>query len=190
MRRKSMTDRSPDLLKPTLIAGASFGALSALPVISLLNCACCALFIGCGIFASYLYSRECRASGSEFRPGGGALVGLVAVGFNAIVNALMGAIVQILIGDRIAQGILEWVQDMPNIPPETREMMARIMERSGSWSALAIVVGFLIALVLAAIFSTAGGLIGGALFRVARPEPEVRPPPVVPPDTFPPDFTP
>jgi len=168
-----MSDRSPEMLKPTLIAGACFGTLGALPVVNLLNCACCALIISCGVFASYLFSRQCRVQGTEFRPGSGALVGLVAGLFYAMVHTLVAEVVRLLIGERIAQAVVEWVQSMPSIPVETRETIGRLLERSGAWTVLSLVAGFVVTLVLAAIFSTAGGLIGGALFRVAVARAEI-----------------
>lgn len=185
-----MSDRSPEMLKPTLIAGASFGTLGALPVVSLINCACCALVIACGVFASYLYSRECRSQGAEFRPGSGALVGLVAGGFYAMVQTLVAALVRLLIGDRVAREVFEWVQSMPSIPAESRETIGRLLERSSSWTVLTLVAGFLVTLLVAAVFSTAGGLVGGALFRVAPGKPPATlAPSGGPPDAFPPDST-
>ncbi len=179
-----MHGRSPEMLKPTLIAGACFGTLGALPIISLINCACCALILGCGVLASYLYARECRAQGAEFRPGSGALVGLIAGGFYSLVQTLVAATVRLLIGDPVAQAVVEWFQGMPSIPTESREMIGRLLEQSGAWSVFMLVLGFLITLFVAAIFSTLGGLVGGALFKVARERlPGEQDPSAGPPDT-------
>ena len=42
-------------LRSALIGGGVFGVLAALPYIGFLNGICCALFIGGGVLAVYLY---------------------------------------------------------------------------------------------------------------------------------------
>ena len=184
-----MNHRSPDMLKPTLIAGLLFGVLGAVPVVNWINCACCALIVACGVFASYLYSGECRRQGAEFRPGNGALVGLVAGAFYAMASTLVGAIFRMLIGDRVAKMALEWIRNMPNLPAENRDMIEKFLEQAGAFGVLQLVLGFVLTLVVAAIFSTLGGLLGGALFKVAPPPAppafsgDLGPPPPPPPST-------
>jgi len=86
-------------------------------------------------------------------------------------HTLVAAIIRLLIGDRIARQILDRIQRMPSIPAESREMIGRLMGESASWTFLALVGGFLVTLFVAAVFSTAGGLVGGALFTVAPERP-------------------
>lgn len=162
-----MDNRSPEMLKPTLIAGVVFGAVGALPFFNLINCACCALVVGCGFFAAYLYSAECRRQGAEFRPGMGALVGLIAGAFYAMAETLVSAVVQLTIGDIATRMVLEMMQNLPNIPPEASDQLEKFIEQSGTFTAFTLVMGFFMTLLLGAIFSTVGGLIGGAVFRVA-----------------------
>ena len=57
-----MDGRQPDLLKPTLISGLAFGVAAGLPLISLLNCLCCALAWGAGLGGAFLYSRSAAGS--------------------------------------------------------------------------------------------------------------------------------
>ena len=45
-------------LNAALIGGGTFGILSALPYIQYANTLCCALYIGGGVFAMYLYMRD------------------------------------------------------------------------------------------------------------------------------------
>ena len=71
-------NQAPSMLKPALISGVAFGVAGAIPVINWINCACCALIVGCGFCAAFLYSKECRTAGFAFRPGNGATVGLVS----------------------------------------------------------------------------------------------------------------
>lgn len=158
-------DNRPKMLKATLIGGGVAGVLSAIPGLNLLNCACCALVIGGGFFAAYLYSKECAAAGVEFRPGNGALVGLVAALFYAVAASIVGGIVQMIMPTDIGQ-IMEQF-DQADMPPETRDMIGDVLEMmSGSG---AIFIGFFVNLIAGAIFSTIGGLIGGAVFKVETP---------------------
>ena len=176
-----MNDRSPDLLKPTLIAGVLFGVLGGLPVVRLLNCFCCALVIGCGLLAAYLYSEASRRAGVAFRPGTGAMAGLVAGAFYAMTTTIVGAIVSVTIGDVDFRALFDFLRKLPNLPSESRDAMDRAMERSGDFSILGLIGGYLLSLLISAIFSTIGGLIGGAVFKVEPPPP---PPPAPPPSPY------
>jgi hypothetical protein len=158
------------MLKSTLIGGALFGFFGGLPYIGALNCACCALFVGGGFLAAYLYSKECSGAGIAFKPGNGAVVGLVAGLFYAIVTSIVSAIVGQFGPDpeeKIAQAV-DAMEQM-GIPPESIDIASKWIESSTGF--MGFVLGFFFALLLAAIFSTIGGLIGGAAFKVQPPPP-------------------
>jgi len=55
-----MNNQAPSMLKPALISGVAFGVAGAIPVINWINCACCALIIGCGFLSAFLYSTGKR----------------------------------------------------------------------------------------------------------------------------------
>jgi hypothetical protein len=169
------------MLKATLIGGALFGFLAGLPLIS---CLCCALMMAGGFLASYLYSKECQGVGVEFRAGNGALVGLVAGLFYAIANAITSGIVN-LIARPDPEEMIEMMEQF-GVPPESIDMASKWIESSGGITG--IVLGFFIALILAAIFCTIGGLIGGSVFKVTPPPPAppaAQTPPPPPPPTAP-----
>ncbi|MDX1390258.1 MAG: hypothetical protein R3344_13790, partial [Acidobacteriota bacterium] len=63
-----MNQQAPSLWMPALIGGGVFGFLGSLPIAA---CACCAWMIGAGLLATFLYSKQCRSTGTEFRAGGG-----------------------------------------------------------------------------------------------------------------------
>jgi len=165
-------DKRPSMLKATMIGGATAGVVGGLPLISALNCACCALVVGGGFLASYLYSRECSTFGAEFRPGNGALVGLVAGLFYAVTTSIVGAILQAILGGSIEE-MIEQIESMGGEIPPQAERMIDYFANGGPF--LFILIGFAFWLLVAAIFSTIGGLIGGAVFKV-----ETAPPPPVP----------
>jgi hypothetical protein len=163
-----MDDRSPEMLKPTLLGGAVFGVAAAVPFLNLINCACCALAIGAGFLAAYLYSQECKSQGAAFRPGQGALVGLVAGAFYALTLTLVNALILLAVGDPVTPLLVEWFRSMPNFPPEAIDAMEQ--EMAQGLNVAKMVLGFFINLLTGAVFATLGGLIGGAAFRFEPPQ--------------------
>jgi hypothetical protein len=169
---------SPSMLRATLIGGATFGAIAALPFIGALNCACCALVVGAGFFASYLYSQECSKQGAAFSPGAGAMVGLVAGMFYALTNTIVGGILNALLGMNIEE-TLRQIEDLGvEIPPDAEAFFEFLINAN---PLLLLFLGFCLSLLVAAVFSTLGGLIGGAAFKVEPPAPTAggTPPPIV-----------
>jgi hypothetical protein len=160
------------MLKPTLIGGLVFGVIGGLPFISALNCACCSLVIGGGFLASYLYSKECRNAGAEFRAGGGALVGLVAGLFYAIAQTVIDGITRRIMPQPDPQQVVEMLEQF-NFPPESIDIAMRFIE--GSATVAGMILMFFVALLIAAVFSTIGGLIGGAVFKVTPAAPPQEP---------------
>jgi hypothetical protein len=172
-------DNAPSMLKSAAIGGSVLGLAAGLPLVGMINCACCALVIGAGFLAAFLYSRECNAAGAEFRPGNGAVVGLVAAPFYAAVSTLLKAIFSPFSPEQFDEAIAQ-LEDS-GLDPEAIDMAARIMENfSGG---LGILFGLFLTLIIAAVFSTVGGLIGGAVFRVepSPPPSGMTPPPSPPP---------
>jgi hypothetical protein len=170
-----MNERSPEMLKPTLLAGALFGALAAVPYLNIVNfCTCCSMVVVAGFVASYLYSKRCREAGAEFRPGTGALVGLITGAFFALATTVVGAIFTLAIGKPeivwFMDAMSEFVQQMPDVPPEALDRLDEAREEAtsgaGALGVFDIVSGFLFWVVAGAVFSTLGGLIGGAAFKV------------------------
>jgi len=162
----------PSMLKPTLIGGAVFGFLGAVPFVGAINCACCALIIGAGFLAAYIYSVDCKKVGLEFGAVAGAKIGAVAGLIYTIVNAIVSGIFTILW--RAIAGGQDWEQILDQLesadaPPEMIDMAEQGIEiMSGPMGP---VIGFFVVLVLALIFSTIGGVIGGAVFKVQAAPP-------------------
>jgi hypothetical protein len=165
-----MDERSPELLRPTLTAGILFGAVASVPFLNLINCACCALVIGCGFFASWLYAGECRRQSLGFRPGTGAMVGLVAGAFYALTESVLTAVAQLTIGDPTARYVIPMVRNLRGLPSELRDALDQAQQASGATPTLvSFVLGFFMTVLIAAVFSTLGGVIGGTVFRHTPP---------------------
>jgi hypothetical protein len=161
-----MDKTAPSMLKATLIGGGAAGFAAALPVVGALNCLCCSLVIGGGFLAAYLYSRDCGQAGVEFRPGSGALVGLVAGLFYSIVVTVVGVVVRAIMPAPDIDKILESLEQL-DLDPEVIDTIVEFMEMSQS--AWGLLIMFFATLLIAAVFSTIGGLIGGAVFKVEAP---------------------
>ncbi len=157
----------PAILKPTLIGGAVFGLLGAVPILNFINCACCALIMGAGFLASYLYSVECGKAGLAFRAGEGAKLGIVAGLFYAVVTSILQGLLAIAMGQPDLSQMLDQMES-GGAPAEWIDMLEPVLEvMSGP---MGVVIGFGFILILAVLFSTVGGLIGGAVFKLeAKP---------------------
>jgi hypothetical protein len=170
-------------LKPALIGGVALGLLSAIPVVSALNICCCAWVLGGGALAAYLYIK---ASPTPVTSGDGALLGLLAGGFGAVVFLLIGVPLGLIFG-QVFQGM--FVQIMANVNPEFAEQMRRQIELQQHMPLSArlpiLLLSYLLNAVVILVFATIGGLVGVALFekrKGANAGPMSAPPP--PPADF------
>ena len=168
-------DKNPSMIKATVIGGLSAAVLSAIPIVSCLNVACCSLLIGGGMLAAFIYSRDVAAAGGSFAVGNGAAVGLVTGGFYAVGTAVTSAIMRVVIDISPAEQfelIREQMEQSGNLPPDALDMLDRVsgfLTESGG--GLLFIIGFGFSLLLGAVFCTVGGLIGGAVFKKNPPSP-------------------
>jgi len=181
-KEDSMNQQVPSMLKPALISGIAFGVAGAIPVINWINCACCALIIGCGFLAAYLQSQQCKLAGAEFRGGNGALVGLASGVVYGIVTGIVSSLLTMLFGIGDLSEIVEQMDEFGSMDPEIMDQVTRLMESTGP--ALMLFAGIFFSVLFGAIFASIGGLIGGSVFKVESIQPtggESAPPPMEPP---------
>lgn len=161
-------NQAPSMLKPALISGVAFGVAGAIPVINWLNCACCALIIGSGFVAAFLFSKDSRTAGVPFRAGNGATVGLVAGLIYGVVSGVLGGLISATLGMGDWQEVIEQIQASgAEIDPAVLDQVSSFMESSGGM--MMFLIGVFFALLFGAIFGTLGGLIGGSVFKVEAP---------------------
>lgn len=176
-----MDNNAPSILKPTVIGGVSAAVVSSIPVVACLNVFCCALVVGGGFLAGYLYSKECGKQGSAFGPANGATVGLVAGLFYALTDSVITGLIHALGFAPDLEQVLAQM-DEAGLPPEYADQMVWAIEKFGTGFSI---FHFLLSLLIAAVFCTLGGLIAGLSFKVA-PAPPVGgmtpPPPAFPTD--------
>ena len=159
-----MNQALPSKLTPALIAGVGFGFASGIPIVNLANCACCALAVGGGLGAAFLWLRN---AGPVPQPpyGDGMLLGLLT----GVVGAVVATIVSIpfqFMGASEAFGGFEQMQEMmgdQDIPPAVQNLMESI--GSGGFTMVGMLIGAVVAVVVYPIFAALGALIGTALFH-------------------------
>jgi hypothetical protein len=146
------------MLKPALMGALVMGVLSALPGVSLGNCCCCAWLVTGGFVAAYLLQSGAPA---PITMGDGALVGLLAGLFGAVVNLIISVPMNLLTGP-LQQQLLQRIADaQPDLPDNVRQMVDGV----GAMSVAGAVVTFFMMLILGAVFSSLGGLLGAFFFK-------------------------
>jgi len=185
------------MLRPALIGGVVLGLLSAIPLVSLMNCFCCAWVIGGGILAANLYVKGSHTAVSL---GQGVILGLLTGAIGAGVDILFSLPLQFLLrgmGANYAGQIKEMLDRMAGLPPETKEALDSILLGSGQVNLFLFAAGAFFTLIIYCIMAMIGGTIGVAIFekrKTGSPPPEApyRPaaePPLPPADRPPSDGT-
>jgi hypothetical protein len=151
-----------NMLQPALVGGIVLGVLSALPIVSIGNLCCCLWVVAGGVVAAYLLQA---GSAAAITMGDGAVVGVLAGLIGAAIQFIVSIILNPLLGPLQAR-MMQWaLEQIPNAP-----------DVRGAWSGVGLglagaVVNFLLMLVVGAIFSTAGGIVGAAIFKKNVPPP-------------------
>ncbi|MCP4654364.1 MAG: hypothetical protein GY856_02985, partial [bacterium] len=120
-----MNQVEPSKLQPALIGGAALGVASAIPFLNCLNCACCALVIGGGFLAAYLYLKDCPPA-PEARYGDAATLGLLAGVFGAVVGTLLSIPFRLFFSGMGDMGQLEELLGNFDMPPEAQDALLNI----------------------------------------------------------------
>ena len=164
------------MLKPALIGGVLLGVLSATPLISAANCMCCAWVIGGGVLASYLFVKESQRA---VTPGKGVALGLLAGIIGAVVDTLFSIPLHMALrglGSGFTDQFRQMLEQVPNLPPETRQGLESILSSGTGFSFVMIVLGGLMKLVIYSLMAMLGGAIGVAIFEKRKPgEPHLDP---------------
>jgi hypothetical protein len=127
------------MLKPMLIGGIVGGVLSAIPIISCLNC-CCLLYAGSGAITAYLITQKTMSLEMEDYALAGAGSGAIA----GLINGILG----LVIGTAINASLMS-MMGMPN------DMASQQMAGGMAGG----VIGIPIAIVLGAVFGAVGAIV-------------------------------
>ena len=161
------------MLKPALMGGLVLGVLSALPLVSLGNCCCCAWLVTGGFLAAYLLQS---GTAEPISMGDGALVGLLAGLFGAVVNMIISVPLNMLTGPVQQQLIQRFADAQPDLPDNLRQLVDNM--GVGAVSIAGTIMAFFMMLILGAVFSSLGGLLGAFFFK--KKVAPVPPPPLFP----------
>lgn len=157
-----MNGASANYFKPSLIAGAAFGAASGIPLLNCANLACCALAIGGGFLATYLYLKDL---GPVAAPpyGPAAILGLLTGVIGAVVAAIVAVPFQMM-GMAMGGGFSQLQEALADQDlPEGAEQLITTLAAGGG-----VIIGLLINLVAFTIFAIIGALIGVAVLGRQR----------------------
>ncbi len=183
------------MLKPALIGGVLLGILSAVPVVSMGNCLCCAWVIGGGMVASYFFVKDSPISVTMGR---GAGLGLLTGVIGTVVYALFFVPLFFLMNragigplDQIRQALDEAMRQTSGMPPESRQAFESLLSQQ-NLGVLFIVIGLFFSLVINCLFAMLGGILGVAIFEkrkrgAAPPQAPYYPPPSSLPPPPPPE---
>ena len=177
------------MLKPALISGVILGIVSAFPVISAVNCFCCAWVIGAGVLAAHLYVKS---SPLPVTLGSGAVLGMVTGIVGAIVDTLFSIPLFLLMrgsGTGIFEQFQQALDKMPDVNPAVRERLQSILTGGSGTGILLIILGVAFYTLIFGLAGMLGGALGVALFekrKVGQPinpaiSVEPPPPPYEPP---------
>jgi hypothetical protein len=167
--------KQESMLKPALISGVLLGILSAFPVISAINCFCCAWVIGAGILAANLYVKN---SAQMVTLGSGVVLGMFTGIIGAIVDTIFTIPLYLLTrgaGSAWMEQIQEAMNRVPNLPPETRQFLESIFARN-SGAGIFVILGGVVSIIVFGLVGMLGGALGVALFEKRKPSHPVNPP--------------
>ncbi len=150
-------EERPDKLRPALLGGLFIGVVSAIPVINIINCFCCAGVIGGGILAVHLYNKSLGPL--ELQYSEGVIIGLMT----GASGALISTIIESLIGQNIGEAVNRILEAYPDIPPELEDILLQVQDTQGDL--FFIILGLVFALIIYSVFAILGGIIGVSLFK-------------------------
>jgi hypothetical protein len=142
------------------------GVLSALPLIAVGNVCCCLWVISGGVVAAYVLQH---GQPEPMTPADGAFVGFLAGIAGAMVYTIISVPIDVLIGPMERALMQRMVQNMAGA-----EGFRNYADQADRVAApVRALLGFLMMLVIGAIFSTVGGLLGALMFK--KPPAPVQP---------------
>lgn len=146
--------------QPALLGGLFIGVLSSIPLVSAANVCCCLWVVAGGVLTVYLQQQRAAApvEASE-----AVLGGLIAGLIGAVITVAASFVLLSLMGPMWTSSLQSALEN-PDMPPQAREWMARLMTGQG-------IVAFqlLVYVPCYAIFGMLGALLGLAIFKKKTP---------------------
>ncbi len=169
----------PSKLLPALYGGLIMGAISGLPVLSILNCFCCAGILLGGFLSVLFYKNDLTPTSPPLTSSDGMQLGALAGLFGALFGTIVHLIMLASVGNVSSEIILNILKNL-NLPPEAMDQIERNLDQSAAMTAFSITIGLVTSLVIDPLFGLLGGLIGFNVFKSKGPAVPVQPPPPPP----------
>jgi uncharacterized membrane protein YoaK (UPF0700 family) len=169
----------PNKWRAALFGGLAIGLVSGIPVISLVNCCCCAGILGGGVFAYYMYREEHTEGMVPLESSDALILGIMAGVIGAFVQALIHGILVLLFAGMQEQlmrsimgKIVDKLEQSGSFPSDALDQMRDQIEKSmrESNTMWGVMLNLFMSLIIYPIFAMLGGLLGYGIFRSKKPQ--------------------
>ena len=157
---------SPNRVKAAAIGGSIAGAASEIPLLGVLNLACCALVVGGALLAVHLALRN-EPPTDRAPLGAGAAIGALSGAFAAVVGTIISIPLTLLVGNMAQQGIETLLENSEVIQIEglPLELLESLTASSEGLVISALLLGLVMSLLLYTAFAALGGILGASIFH-------------------------
>jgi hypothetical protein len=160
-------EQKPPKLVPVLIGALAITAVSAIPIIGVVNICCCAGVMGGAVLGVWFY-RKGFPAGMPFTVSQGALIGtlsgLVAGVLMAVISALEIGLFSGDFATRMIPQMEDFLQKSKADPRDVQQLL-EAMTQLASQPAVLFLAMLAVTIVLFTAFGALGGVIGGNIFR-------------------------
>jgi hypothetical protein len=170
----------PSKLIPVLIGGVAMAVVSSIPMLNLVNCACCAGIMGSAVLGVWFYKKSFGPD-EPFSVGQGAGIGTLSGLVGGVLMSIVELIQLGMLSPDFAQKFkqetdlaLEEMAKAPNSSPELVTTMRDLFSTLSDTPALLSLIVFVVTLIVFTGFGALGGLIGGSIFK-RKPVPPMFP---------------
>jgi hypothetical protein len=169
----------PNKLMPALYGGIIMGLISGIPLLSFVNCLCCAGVMFGGFMAVFFYKKQLPPDNQTFTNSDAIALGALAGVFGALIGNVLSGIILLAVGNVAGKLMFDAVMRLydtlgilDKMPPEAVDQMQTGMIDKGL-SISSIVISF----VIDPLFGLLGGLIG---YGILKPKDQPPAQPVTP----------
>jgi hypothetical protein len=173
---------APQKMVPVLIGALAMTALSTIPLLSTVNCLCCAGIMGGAVLGVWFYKKN-FPSDQPFTVGNGAMIGtlsgLIAGVLTSVINALEYGMFASDFSTTF-QSRIEEAFEQATVDPAAMQQLDQIRDAIAQLAAQPVALFLLLILfneILFTAFGALGGVIGGNIFktRIVQPLPPAQP---------------
>jgi hypothetical protein len=172
----------PLRLKYALYGGVVTGATIGVPVLSIVNCLCCAGVMLGGFLAVFLYTRDYDEGVAPLTNTDAIQLGALSGVFGAVTGSIFQLVFTMLAGDALREEVASLLQESGILdqltPGELRDQIGTILMSGEEVTFLSVLASLVIWMFFGPLFGLLGGLIGFSLFKPKTPTNNSLPPPL------------